>query len=190
MEQLPGDVRVDAELLVEHLRRLAAESPRVYPRGFVPTITFEALLEKRDREPIHLHPSIHFLHRHWHEAELPPPPGGRRPRSRLARYVHSIVESLIGGYLQQEREFRAALAQSIDAVAYRIDEVATADARHLLEAMRDDLAALARYVEERTQHDEAATSDARETLESMRGELAQLTRVFGGQAAHDAPAET
>ncbi len=148
MEQLPGDVRVDAELLVEHLRRLVAEAQSTHPRAYAPAITFEELLEKRDREPIHLHPSIHYLHRHWHEAGLPPAPGGRHPRNRLARYVQRLVEQMIGGYFQQEREFRAALAQSIDALAYRVDEISTADDRHLVEAVRADLAALARYVED------------------------------------------
>lgn len=151
MEQLPGDVHVDAELIVEHLRQLVAEAPSSHPRGWVPTITFEELLTKSDREPIHLHESIHYLHRHWHEVTLSAPPGGRHPRNRFARYVHRILESLLADHFQRERDFRAALAQSIDAIAYRLDEVATADQRNLLEAVRDDLADLARYVEERTE---------------------------------------
>ena len=148
MEHLPGDVRVDAELIVEHLRALIAESPSTHPRNWVPTATFEELLGKTDREPIHLHPSIHYLHRHWNMAPMGPPPGGKHPRNRFARYLHKMVGILLSDFFQQERDFRAALAQSIDAIAYRVDDIASADVRNLLELVRDDLFSLARYVEE------------------------------------------
>lgn len=147
MEHLPGEARVDAELIVEHLRSLFAQSPASYPRGWSPQATFDELLAKMNREPIHLHPAIHHLHHYWNMTALPPAPAGRHPGNRLRRFIHRYLESALGTYFRQEMEFRAALAQSIDALAYRIDEVTSADERNLLELVRDDLFDLARYVE-------------------------------------------
>lgn len=150
MEHLPGgDVGVDAELIVEHLRTVLAQSPDAFPRGWMPQATFEELLGRADRDPIHLHLAIHHLHRNWQMEPITRPKQRRGLKGFVwRRFVH-MLEATLGDYFRQEREFRAALAQSIDALAYRIDEVSTADLRNVLELIRDDLADLARYVEER-----------------------------------------
>ena len=147
MEYLPGDTRLDAELVVEHLRAILAGHAAEAPRQWSPQATFDELMRKMNREPIHLHPAIHHLHHYWNMEALGPPPAGRGPKARVKRFVHRYLEHALGTYFRQELEYRAALAQSIDALAYRIDEVTSADERNLLELVLADLFDLARHVE-------------------------------------------
>jgi hypothetical protein len=60
-----------------------------------------------------------------------------------------LVTGALSQYFAEEQEFRVALAQSIDAIAYRVDEIASADERALLSLVRSDLLDLARTVEGR-----------------------------------------
>ena len=50
MEDLPGDVSVDASVVVEHLRSIVGNSSEAYPRSWLPQATFDQLLERSDRE--------------------------------------------------------------------------------------------------------------------------------------------
>ncbi|MCU1491576.1 MAG: hypothetical protein JWM85_2981 [Acidimicrobiaceae bacterium] len=150
MEDLPGDVRVDARVVVEHLRSVVAGAPASYPRSWVPQATFDVLLERADREPVHLHPALHHLHRRWDMNQVRTLAGtGRRPKQLSRRLIAWIINLALDRYFQEEQEFRAALAQSIDAVAYRVDEVSGSDLRNMLDVVRDDLLDLARYVDDR-----------------------------------------
>jgi len=74
---------------------------------------------------------------------------GKGPRALVLRLVARIVNSALDKYFTEEQEFRAALAQSIDAIAYRIDEVAGSDERELLAIVRNDLLSLSKYVDSR-----------------------------------------
>ncbi len=149
MEDLPGDVRVDARVVVEHLRAVVANATGSHPRTWVPQSTFDELQARADREPIHLHPALHHLHRRWDMTETRRPKSGTTLRARLERLAAQLIEQVLGAYFTEEQEFRAALARSIDAIAYRVDEIASADERNLLEFVRDDLLDLARFVEDR-----------------------------------------
>jgi hypothetical protein len=150
MEDLPKDVRVDARLIVEHLRSAVADLPPAYPRTWLPQATVNELYERADREPIHLHQSLHHLHHRWdmgHTREQRS--RGWSPKAIAQRIVGRVINSALDRYFTEEQEFRAALAQSIDAIAYRVDEISTADERNLIEVIRKDLLDLARYVDQR-----------------------------------------
>ena len=150
MEDLPGDVRVDARVVVDHLRAVVGSTPGAYPRTWVPQATFDELLERADRDPIHLHASLHHLHRRWDMGHARSHQGtGWGPKAIGRRLLARIVNAALDRYFVEEQEFRAALAQSIDAIAYRVDEIASADERALLDVVRSDLLDLARYVDER-----------------------------------------
>ncbi|MCU1494892.1 MAG: hypothetical protein JWO62_2656 [Acidimicrobiaceae bacterium] len=150
MEDLPGDVRVDARAVVEHLRALVDNAPGAYPRTWLPQATFDELLVRADRDPIHLHPSLHHLHRRWDMGHARSLAGsGWGPKAVSRRLLARIVNAALDRYFTEEQEFRAALAQSIDAIAYRVDEIASSDLRALLEIVRKDLLELTRYVDDR-----------------------------------------
>ena len=150
MEELSGDVRVDARVVVEHLRSIAGDSPVRYPRTWMPQATFDELLTRADREPIHFHPSLHHLHHRWDMSQARSEQhSGFSPKAIGRRLLARIINAALGRYFIEEQEFRAALAQSIDAVAYRVDEIASADERAILDVVRRDLLDLARYVDER-----------------------------------------
>jgi len=74
---------------------------------------------------------------------------GWGPKAVARRLLARIVNAALDRYFTEEQEFRAALAQSIDAIAYRVDEIASADLRALLEVVRRDLLELTRYVDDR-----------------------------------------
>ena len=150
MEELSGDSDTDARLVVERVRALAARRATSYPRQWVPQGTFDDLMEQADRDPIHLNPSLHHLHHHWDRgAALRSAQSGRSPKSLLRRLLARVVTVALSQYFAEEQEFRVALAQSIDAIAYRVDEIASADERALLTLVRNDLLDLARVVEGR-----------------------------------------
>ena len=150
MEDLPGEVDIDARVIVERLREIVGESPVAYPRNWVPQGTFDELLLRYNREAIHFHPSIHHLHHRWDMGPARVNSGtGKGPRALVLRLVARIVNSALDKYFTEEQEFRAALAQSIDAIAYRIDEVAGSDERELLAIVRNDLLSLSKYVDSR-----------------------------------------
>ncbi|HVC26390.1 MAG TPA: hypothetical protein VND23_11600 [Acidimicrobiales bacterium] len=150
MEDLPGDVRVDARAVVEHLRKLVNNAPRAYPGQWFPQATFDELLVRADREPIHLHPSLHHLHRRWDMGHARTQAGsGWGPKALGRRVLARFVNAALDRYFTEEQEFRAALAQSIDAIAYRVDEISSSDLRSVLELVRNDLLDLTRYVDDR-----------------------------------------
>ena len=148
MEDLPGEVDLDSRNLVEHLRAIIDASPVERPRSWLPQSTFDDLLLRYNREAIHLHPSIHHLHQHWDMGPARKNAGsGKSPKALISRVLSRLINSALDRYFTEEQEFRAAVAQSIDALAYRIDEVAGSDERELLDIVRQDLLSLARYVE-------------------------------------------
>lgn len=116
----------------------------------MPQGTFDDLMEEADRDPIHFHPSLHHLHHHWDRGPaLHSATSGRSPKTLLRRVIARLVSGALGQYFAEEQEFRVALAQSIDAIAYRVDEIASADERALLTLVRNDLLDLARTIEAR-----------------------------------------
>jgi len=148
MEDLPGEIRVDPQVVIDHLRSIIPTGS--YPRSWLPQATFDELQVRADREPIHLNPALHHLHRRWDMVHARTAAhGGRRPRAIARRLLSRLVNTAFEQYFTEEQEFRAALAQSIDAIAYRVDEVSTADLRSLLELVRADLLDLARHLDER-----------------------------------------
>ena len=150
MEELPGDTDSDARLVVERVRALAARRTVSYPSEWMPQGTFDDLMEEADRDPIHVHPSLHHLHHHWDRGPaLRSATSGRSLKTVVRRVVARLVSGALGQYFAEEQEFRVALAQSIDAIAYRVDEIASADERALLTLVRNDLLDLARTIEAR-----------------------------------------
>jgi hypothetical protein len=149
MADVPRAIHVDARTIVERVRAEAAESD--LPRGWLPQGTFDDLLEESDRDPIHFHEAIHHLHHNWDRGPARTlANAGRGPKAVAQRLLARIVSIALDRYFAEEQEFRAAVAQAIDAVAYRVDEIAGADERALLDLVRRDLVDLARYVEDRT----------------------------------------
>lgn len=150
MEEVPADLPLDAEHIVEHLRTLRAAAPGAAPRGWAPQVTYDGLAARIDRQSVLYQPAIAHLHQFWNVQALGAAPLGRHPRTWLRRFVHRYLEAALGPYFRQELEFRAALTQAIDAIARRLDEVVRTDERELLTVVRDDLFDLAAYVESRT----------------------------------------
>ena len=150
MADLPGDVRVDARVIVDHIRSLGGTASPGYPTTWLPQGTFDELLERSDREPIHFHSSIHHLHQHWDRGPARQLSGsGWGPKALGRRILSRVVGTALDRYFTEEQEFRAALAQAIDAIAYRVDEIASADERSIVDLVRNDLLDLARYVDDR-----------------------------------------
>ena len=150
MDELSGDPGADARLVVERVRALASRRTTSYPRRWLPQGTFDDLMEEADREPIHFNESLHHLHHHWDRGgALASPESGRSPKAIARRFLARAVRSALDRYFTEEQEFRIALARSIDAIAYRVDEIASADERALLSLVRNDLLDLARTVEAR-----------------------------------------
>jgi hypothetical protein len=116
----------------------------------MPQATFDELVEGYDRHPIHVHPAIHHLHHRWDMGGARRNDGtGKSPKALARRLLARVISGALDRYFTEEQEYRAALAQSIDAVAYRVDEIASADERAIVEIVRRDLLDLARYVDER-----------------------------------------
>lgn len=150
MEELSGDTGADARLVVERVRALARNRTSSYPRVWMPQGTFDELMEEADRDPIHFHPSLHHLHHHWDRGgALANRASGRSLKGLLRKVVGRILRASLDQYFTEEQEFRIALAQSIDAIAYRVDEIASADERALFTLVRNDLLDLARSIEGR-----------------------------------------
>jgi hypothetical protein len=150
MEELPGDVRVDSRVVVDYLRSIVGNKPGEYPRTWLPQVTFDELMVRANRDPIHLHQSLHHLHLRWDMGHARPKADtGWGPKTIIRRVLARVVNSALDRYFAEEQEFRAALAQSIDAIAYRVDEIAGVDERVLLDVVRNDMLDLARYVDER-----------------------------------------
>ena len=150
MEDLSGEVDLDVARIVERLREIVESSPVEYPRHWVPQGTFDELLLRASREAIHFHPSIHHLHHRWDMGPARQNAGsGRGPKALVMRIIARLMNSAFDRYFTEEQEFRAALAQSIDALAYRIDEVAGNDEREILDLVRNDLLSLSKYVDGR-----------------------------------------
>ncbi len=135
-------------------------SPRTFSKSWLPQVNFDELMIRADRDPIHMHPALHHLHYRWNMDDVLPSAdaaataagaaaGGKGIKAWFRRYVARIVREELDRYFVEEKSFRAAVAQSVDAVAYRVDEVASADLKALLSAVRDDLLDLARYVDGR-----------------------------------------
>ena len=149
MADVPGAIHIDARSIVERVRADADRSGS--PRGWLPQGTFDDLLEESDRDPIHFHEAIHHLHHNWDRGPARALAGrGRSPKAIGQRLLARIIGVALDRYFAEEQEFRAAVAQAVDAIAYRVDEIAGADERALLELVREDLIDLARYVEDRT----------------------------------------
>ncbi len=150
MADVPGALHIDARSVVDRVRSAAESSP--HPRGWLPQGTFDDLLERSDRDPIHFHEAIHHLHHNWDRGPARALAGnGRGPKAIAQRLLARVVGIALDRYFAEEQEFRAAVAQAVDAIAYRVDEIAGADERELLELVRTDLIDLARYVETRNE---------------------------------------
>jgi len=63
--------------------------------------------------------------------------------------IARVIAGALGPYFAEEQDFRIAVARSIDAIAYRVDEIASADERAILTLIRNDLLDLAKTVENR-----------------------------------------
>ncbi|HEY5271685.1 MAG TPA: hypothetical protein VIJ34_00470 [Acidimicrobiales bacterium] len=150
MEELSGNSSADARLVVERMRALASRRTTSYPRQWTPQGTFDGLMEHADRDPIHFDQSLHHLHHHWDRGPaLQQGAPGRSPKSILRRLLSRVIAGALGPYFAEEQDFRIALARSIDAIAYRVDEIASADERAILTLIRNDLLDLAKTVEAR-----------------------------------------
>lgn len=156
MEELSGDASADARLVLERVRALATLRTERYPRRWMPQGMFDDLMEAADRNPIHFHPSLHHLHHHWDRGPARTlAAAGRSPKALARRLLAKVVNAALDQYFTEEQEFRIALAQSIDAIAYRVDEIASADERAIFTLIRNDLLDLARTVEARIDEIEA-----------------------------------
>jgi hypothetical protein len=150
MEELSGNPDTDARLIVERMRALAARRTSSYPRQWMPQGTFDDLMEHADRDPIHFDPSLHHLHHHWDRGPaLGRSSAGRSPKAFIRSAIARLVTGALGPYFAEEQDFRIAVARSIDAIAYRVDEIASADERAILTLIRNDLLDLAKTVESR-----------------------------------------
>ena len=152
MEELSGNADTDARIVVERMRLLASKRATSYPREWVPQGTFDDLMEHADRDPIHFDQSLHHLHHHWDRGPALGNGGvGRSPKAIFRRVVARVIAGALGPYFAEEQDFRIALARSIDAIAYRVDEIASADERAILTLIRNDLLDLAQTIERRFQ---------------------------------------
>jgi hypothetical protein len=171
MDALSENDALDAATIVEQLRSLVSEGRREYPRSWMPRASYEDLVVHDGREPIHLHESIYYLHRHWNMADSRSCKKiGWGPQAIVQRLLSRIINGAMSHYFAEEQMFRSHLARSIDAIAYRVDNLNYADQRALLGAVREDLIELACHV------DNLSYADQRALLGAVREDLIELAR--------------
>lgn len=156
MGDVPHDDGVDAAQIVDRIRAVVAEGRERYPRTWTPQASVESLPAHKDREPAYLIESLDHLHANWDMTEaLNFRERGWGPKAIVHRLLYRLVNVALSDYLGKEHAYRAALAQSIDYVARRVDDVSFRDEREILDAVRADLLDLARHLEDRIdEHDE------------------------------------
>ena len=144
MEHLP----LDARSVVDELRSAPRPPSGEEPRAWMPSASFDALVEGADVVPVLLDDHLTWLHEHGNLAgALAPPPGGGA-KGWTKRLVHRAVLAVLNPYLVQVQDCITETVRALDAVARRVDEQAAAQVRST-GAMRSDLVDLARYLEER-----------------------------------------
>jgi hypothetical protein len=147
---VPHDDGVRSAEIVDRIRAVVAEGRERYPRTWTPQASVESLPGHQNREPAFLIESIDHLHAHWDMSDALNFKGrGWGPKAIVHRLLYRVVNVALSDYLGKEHAYRAALAQSIDYIARRLDDVSFRDERDLLEAVRADLLDLARHLEDR-----------------------------------------
>ncbi len=150
MGDVPHDDGVDSAQIVDRIRAVVEEGRDRYPRTWTPQASVESLPGHHNREPAFLIESIDHLHAHWDMSDaLTFKSRGWGPKGIVHRLLYRLVNLALSDYLGKEHAYRAALAQSIDYIARRLDDVSFRDERDLLEAVRADLLDLARHLEDR-----------------------------------------
>jgi ABC-type uncharacterized transport system YnjBCD substrate-binding protein len=144
MEQLP----LDARNIVEKLRTANLQHAGDGPRSWIPTSSFEALLEDAEVTPVALNDHLSWLHANCDLAQVLAPPEGSGVKTFVKRLVYRAVLAVLHPYLVKVQDCIAVSVRALDSVALRVDEQAAMQMRAVV-AMRADLVDLAAQVEKR-----------------------------------------
>lgn len=144
MEQLP----LDARSVVEKLRASTPPPADALPRTWVPSASFQALLEEADVTPLASDEHLAWLHEHGDLRGLLAPPEGSGPRTWVKRRAHRVVLAVLEPYLVRVQDCIAMTVRALDAAARRVDEQAATQLRTLA-GVRADLVDFARNLDER-----------------------------------------
>jgi len=118
------------------------------PRAWVPSASFEALLEDAEVTPLLLDEHLAWLHENFDLGHALAPPEGTGVRGWTKRWVHRLVLAVMDPYLVKVQDCIAVTVRALDAVARRVDEQAATQLRSI-EAVRTDLVDFAQHVDER-----------------------------------------
>jgi hypothetical protein len=144
MEHLP----LDARSVVDELRSAPRPSSGDGPRTWVPSASFDALLEDAEPSPVLLNDHLTWLHENSDLAQVLSPPPGNGIKGWAKRLVYRAVLSVLHPYLVKVQDCIAVTVRAVDTVARRVDEQAASQMR-AIGAMRSDLVDLAAHLEER-----------------------------------------
>ena|ERR1035437_5627319 len=144
MDHLP----LDARGVVDELRSAPRPQAGDGLRGWVPSASFDALLEDAEQSPVLLNDHLAWLQENCDLDQVLAPPAGSGMRAFAKRLVYKAVLAVLNPYLVRVKDCIAVTVRAIDTVARRVDEQAVAQMR-VAAAMRSDLVELARHVEER-----------------------------------------
>jgi hypothetical protein len=139
---------LEARRVVEELRSAPRPRSGALPRTWVPSQSFDSLLEDAEVTPIVLNEHLQWLHEHWNLEETLAPPAGGGAKGRARRLIHRAVLSVLRPHLKQVQDCIAEKVRAVDAVARRVDDQAATQLRSI-GAVRADLVDFAHHVDRR-----------------------------------------
>jgi hypothetical protein len=144
MKHLP----LDARSVVDELRSAPRPLSGVQPRTWVPSQSFDSLLEDATVGPIVLNEHLQWLHQNWNLDGALARPAGGGAKGWVRRLVHRAVLAVLRPYLRQVQDCIAVMVRAVDIVARRVDDQAATQLR-TIGAVRADLVDFAQHVDER-----------------------------------------
>jgi hypothetical protein len=141
MDEIPVEPRALADTMTSSLR-----SPR--PSSWRPAATVPAGLWDAKRELMVVNETLRWLHEHWDMSDARNAnPQGNDAKARARMMAWRAVRPCLEPYFQEEQDVIANLVRIVDALAKRVDALASDHAR-LLGAVRADLVDAAGHFED------------------------------------------
>lgn len=144
MEQVP----LDARSVLDQLRASAPPLGEAPPRSWVPSASFDALLDEADVTPLVLDGHLAWLRDNCDLSHVLAAPEESGVKGWAKRWAYRIVLAVLHPYLVKVQDCIAETVRTLDAVALRVDEQAKAQLQSVT-AVRTDLVDFARQVDER-----------------------------------------
>ena len=144
MEHLP----LDARRVVDELRSAPGPLSGAQPRTWVPSHSFDALLEDADVRPLVLDDHLRWLHENASLDDALAAPKGGGAKGLARRLVHRAVLAVLAPYLRQVQDCVNETVRAVDTLARRVDDQAAMQLR-TIRAVRADLVEFAQHVDQR-----------------------------------------